>query len=196
MIAYLSGILADKKPNHAIIDIQGVGYWVGISLQCSSELPETGAAVKLHIYHHITENDQRLFGFLEEAEMHLFEALITVKGVGPKMALTILSGLNSRELRETIVRQDITRLSKIPGIGRKTAERMVVELKDKLGGTNPELRESGASDIRSESIAALESLGYRRADAENVVGTLLRNPESAGTDLSELIKMALKQLYK
>lgn len=196
MIAYLQGILAEKTESYVIIDTGGVGYQVGISSQTLSDLPKTGERVKVFIYHHFTDSEQRLFGFLTMDEKALFEKLITVKGVGPKLALGILSGMPHGDLIEVISRHDAIRLSGIPGIGKKTAERIVLELGDKLakiaGSGTSESQPSGSA--ATETISALESLGYRKMEAQKAVQQALK--ENRDADLSELLKNALRVLAK
>src|SRR5271155_4794223 len=132
MIAHLRGSLLAKHPNQAIVETHGVGYDVAISIPTFSELPSAGAEVALHIHTHVREDALNLYGFLRPAEKQLFEKLITVSGIGPKLAITILSGMPADEMVGSIRHNDIARLTRIPGIGKKTAERMVLELRDKL----------------------------------------------------------------
>jgi Holliday junction DNA helicase RuvA len=197
MIVYLNGKLADKNEGKAIIDCGGVGYGVEISLQTLDKLPARGEPVKLLIHHHITDSDQRLFGFINSDEKKVFEKLITVKGIGPKLALTIMSGMDAGSLREAILNQDHQLLAKIPGIGKKTAERMVVELKDKFlpGDSSPSGITSGKlNGSREEAISALESLGFKKRDAENAVMKVSNTNKEA--DAPALIKLALAQLKR
>lgn len=191
MIASLRGQLTEKSPNSVVIEAGGVGYEVGISVSCSAELPSVGHEAKLHIHHHITEADQRLFGFLHLAEKRLFELLLTVKGVGPKLALTILSGLDQDGIARAIASQDVGTLSRIPGIGKKTAERIVLELRDKMGGGGSVFRTDAPPDARSEAVSALEALGYKRADAEKAVGLALKEAADASNP-GELVKLGLR----
>lgn len=197
MIAFIRGELALKEGDFCIIDASGVGYRVEISRQTFDALPQSGAKVKLLIYHHITENDQRLFGFLAQNEKNLFERLITVKGIGPKLALTILSGMNASSLMQAIVTQNTASLSTISGIGKKTAERMVLELKDKLfDDSGPAIFPSAgsASSRNDEAVSALEALGFSRRDSAQVVGQIASgNPDLS---LSDLMKQALLQLKR
>ena len=132
MIAYLKGKIVQKSEDRLILDVRDVGYGVEISNQTFQTLPEKGKELEILIYHHFTDSDQRLFGFTSQKEKNLFERLITVKGIGPKLGLTILSGMSAPELIQAIVTQNTSALSGISGIGKKTAERMVLELKDKL----------------------------------------------------------------
>src|SRR5215510_4103871 len=137
MIAHLRGKLLAKHPNRAIVETAGVGYDVTISVPTFSDLPSVGSEVALHIHTHVREDLIGLYGFLRPGEKQLFEKLITVSGIGPKLAITILSGMPADEMVGSIRGNDVARLTRIPGIGRKTAERMVLELRDKLPGTVP-----------------------------------------------------------
>jgi Holliday junction DNA helicase RuvA len=194
MIAYLKGTLESRKSGECIVDVNGVGYLVEISNQTLETLPQAGEEIKIHIYHHITENDQRLFGFAGQKEKNLFERLITVKGIGPKSALTILSGMPAPALIEAIVTQNTTALAGISGIGKKTAERMVLELKDKLFDESQPSIISGDPEIRNrhdEAISALEALGFNKREAVQMVNNIAgRNPKAT---VSEILKLALTQ---
>ncbi len=197
MIAHLKGTLESKRDGECIIDVNGIGYLLEISNQTLDTLPGSGEQLKIHIYHHITENDQRLFGFATQNEKNLFERLITVKGIGPKSALTILSGMPAPVLIEAIVTQNTTALAGISGIGKKTAERMVLELKDKLFDESQPSVISGDPVIHSrhdEAISALEALGFTKRDASQMVGKIAgRNPEAT---VSEIVKLALAQMKR
>lgn len=172
---------------------------VGISTQTFSELPSDSSPVKLYIYHHFTESEQRLYGFLNKNEKNLFELLITVKSIGPKLALTMLSGMSAQQIIETIANQDAINLSRIPGIGKKTAERIVLELKDKLDSVlSSDIKSSRSlpvNQISDEAISALIALGYRKTDSERVVLQSLRG-NSSPKNVSDLIREALKSLNK
>lgn len=176
MIAFLKGYIEELVPDKVLLDVQGVGYRVEISSQTFEQLsPQT--EVKLLIYHHITDSDQRLFGFYTEDEKGLFEKLITVKGVGPKLGLTIVSGLPAGLLVQAIANSDITSLSRVPGIGKKTAERIALELKDKISEV-PAPANTGfqvSNGITEEVISALESLGFRKKEAEQATIKVLQN---------------------
>ncbi len=196
MIAFLEGRIEEKNGAYAILNVGGVGWQVEISRQTHDALPPAGREVRLLIYHHITESDQRLFGFSAAGEKELFEKLITVKGIGPRMALTILSGMNAELLIRAILQGDQPALSTIPGIGKKTAERIILELRDKLspadGGTGVSASGRTPSGSSKEAIDALEALGFRRNDAEKTVHAILREQPQA--EASELIKKALATL--
>lgn len=197
MIAFLKGFLDSKKEDACFIDVRGVGYRVEISSQTLQTLPDTGKEIKILIYHHITDSDQRLFGFASSKEKNLFERLITVKGIGPKLGLTILSGMAAPNLMEAIVTQDTSALSKISGIGKKTAERMVLELKDKLFDETQPSVATGSSAQRSkheEAVSALEALGFKNRDAEGSVQKITAsNPEIS---VSDIVKSALNRLNR
>jgi Holliday junction DNA helicase RuvA len=195
MIAYLNGRLQSKKEEECILDVNGVGYRVEISFQTLETLPEIGEELKLLIYHHITENDQRLFGFATHKEKNLFERLITVKGIGPKLGLTILSCMSAATLMEAIVTQDVPALSTVSGIGKKTAERMVLELKDKLFDESRPSVVSGTTEARSrreEAISALEALGFSKKLAGQSVNKI--SGQNPGATVSDIVKEALSQL--
>src|SRR5882757_8708846 len=171
MIAHLRGTLLAKHPNQAIVETHGVGYDVVISIPTFSELPTAGAEVALHIHTHVREDALSLYGFLRIAEKHLFEKLLTVSGIGPKLAITILSGMPADEMVGAIRGGDIGRLTRIPGIGKKTAERMVLELRDKLPAPTgtAEVALTAASPIEEDVLSALVNLGYQRMAAEKAL---------------------------
>ncbi|REL39161.1 Holliday junction branch migration protein RuvA [Rhodohalobacter sp. SW132] len=197
MIAYLKGTLHQKQNEQLIIDVSGVGYMVGISTQTLETLPERGEQIQLMIYHHIIDSDQRLFGFTSQKEKNLFERLITVKGIGPKLGLTILSGMPAADLIEAIVTQNTTALSGISGIGKKTAQRMVLELKDKLfDESEPSIvSEDGQKlDRKEEAVSALLALGFKKQNARKIVGSIIaENPKS---DVSDIVKRALSEIKR
>lgn len=198
MIAFLKGYIEEKSEGEVILDVSGVGYEVEISSITQEQLESAGSEVKLLIYHHITDSDQRLFGFFSADEKALFEKLITVKGVGPKLGLTILSGLPADQLIGAITNAEATTLSKVPGIGKKTAERIIVELKDKLAeyaasaGVTPAT--SSESGVMGEAISALEALGFKKKESEQAVIKALKNTGSENA--SVIIKKALASLNK
>jgi len=199
MIAYLKGLIHSKSPEQLIVDVHDVGYQLEISTQTFEELPAEGEEVQLLVYHHITDNDQRLFGFSNQNEKDLFELLITVKGVGPKLGLTILSGLPAEEITGAIVQKDKAALSQITGIGKKTAERMILELKDKISemvDVTYSKSSSGISgNLKEEAVSALQSLGFRKRDSEEAV-TLAAKDDDVDGNVQELVKKALSQLNK
>jgi Holliday junction DNA helicase RuvA len=177
MIAHLRGKLLAKHPNQAIVDTGGVGYDVTISVPTFSDLPGIGGEVTLHIHTHVREDAIALYGFLRSAEKSLFEKLITVSGIGPKLAITILSGMPADEMVDAIRGGDIARLTRIPGIGKKTAERMVLELRDKLPvEKHGEIAAVPAlSSVEEDVLSALVNLGYQRSMAEKALSSVSRN---------------------
>ncbi len=177
MIAHLRGRLITRHPNQAIVDAGGVGYNVTISVPTFSELPPLGGEVSLHIHTHVREDQIALYGFLRPEEKQLFEKLLTVSGIGPKLAITILSGMPTDEMVNAIRGNDVVRLTKIPGIGKKTAERMVLELRDKLAvaGNEPAAVMPSFSALQEDVLSALVNLGYQRAPAEKALGTVEKN---------------------
>ena len=177
MIAHLRGRLIARHPNQAIVDAGGVGYDVVISVPTFSELPPLGGEVSLHIHTHVREDQIALYGFLRPEEKQLFEKLLTVSGIGPKLAITILSGMPTDEMVNAIRGNDVVRLTKIPGIGKKTAERMVLELRDKLpvAGNEPAAVMPSFSTLQEDVLSALVNLGYQRAAAEKALGVVEKN---------------------
>jgi len=182
MIAHLRGTLLTKHPNQVVVETAGVGYEVNISVPTFSELPANGSEVALHIHTHVREDVIALYGFLRPPEKALFEKLMTVSGIGAKLAITILSGMAADDMAAAIRGNDLARLTKIPGIGKKTAERMVLELRDKLpavsGISAPTL--STMSAMEEDVLSALVNLGYQRAAAEKALQNAVKN--GAGRD--------------
>jgi Holliday junction DNA helicase RuvA len=184
MIAHLRGRLLSKHPNQVVVETAGVGYEINISVPTFSELPANGSEVALHIYTHVREDLIALYGFLRPAEKQLFEKLITVSGIGPKLAITILSGMAANEMAGAIRGNDLARLTKIPGIGKKTAERMVLELRDKLPeavGTST-LAAPAMSAMEEDVLSALLNLGYQRPAAEKALAGVVKNGKSGSFD--------------
>jgi holliday junction DNA helicase RuvA len=177
MIAHLRGRLLAKQPNQVIVEAAGVGYDVTISVPTYSELPGVGNEVALNIHTHVREDQIALYGFLQPSEKRWFEKLITVSGIGPKLAMTILSGMPADSMIGAIRGNDIARLTKIPGIGKKTAERMVLELRDKLPPPNEAAINQVASltPVEEDVLSALMNLGYQRAAAEKSLSSANKN---------------------
>jgi holliday junction DNA helicase RuvA len=181
MISHLRGKLLFKHPNQAIVEAGGVGYDVTITVPTFAELPQVGTELALHIHTYVREDVLALYGFLRPEEKQLFEKLISVSGIGPKLAVTILSGMPAEEMVAAIRGNDIARLTKIPGIGKKTAERMVLELRDKL----PPLGADAVTEIPTltavgdDVLSALTNLGYQRAGAEKAVAAIARNGKAS-----------------
>lgn len=198
MIAYLNGILTEKNPTHVIVDVQGIGYEVFIPLSTYEQLPEIGAECRLVTVMQIREDAHLLYGFSSTGEKELFLLLISVSGIGPKSAISILSSTPIHEFKKAILQEDLILLSSFPGIGKKTAQRLVVELKDKISqisGT-PSIRLTEKTDTRKaqvdEAVMALISLGYSRPVAEKAVVQIIRESAPAEISLQDLIKRALR----
>jgi len=195
MIAYLRGRLLEKHPNQAVIEIGGVGYDVSIPVSTFSLLPEPGREVALHIHTHVREDALALFGFHSREEKALFERLITVSGIGPRLAIGVLSGLPVPELVSAIRTGALEQLVRIPGVGRKTAERIVVELRDKLDGlagveTARPAAAAAWSPVEQEVLSALLNLGCTRPVAEKAV--LKAKAAGAGAEFEPLFRRALE----
>jgi Holliday junction DNA helicase RuvA len=187
MIGQLRGRLTDKRPNHLLVDVGGVGYLVAVPLSTYASLGDLHTEVTLLIHTHVREDALTLYGFLSSREKHFFEMLLGASGVGPSLALKILSGMSVEELVPAIRTGDVARLTRIPGVGRKTAERMVVELKDKLE-TVVVAGEKPAADV----VSALTNLGYEQRAAESAVAEAKR---TAGTaNFEKLLRAALHAL--
>lgn len=199
MIALLTGKIAHKSPEYIILDVNGVGYRVQIPFSTYYELPDTGAQISLTIYTHVKEDAISLYGFRTPAEKNFFQLLISVSGIGPKMGKDILSNIQVNELAAAITRGDLARLSAVPGIGKKTAERMVLELRDKvlkLDITAPPRDGEGvapAAGIEEDVASALVNLGYKEAVVKKTLSELRIPPEAS---MEEALKQALKALMK
>lgn len=194
MIAQLAGSLAYKSPDHIIIDVHGVGYQVQVSLNAFYRLPESGTPVQLLIHTHVREDALQLYGFLDREEKALFTLLLGVSGIGPRLALNILSGSPTQELEEALETGDLVRLVAIPGIGKKTAERLLVELRDKMKlvrGARAADDGQRVSGLETEAISALVNLGYRRTEAERAVKSACA---AGAADLEAVIRAALKRV--
>ncbi|MDX1548207.1 MAG: Holliday junction branch migration protein RuvA [Rhodothermales bacterium] len=199
MIAYVSGTLAEKKPTEAVIDVQGLGYRLLIPTSTFEGLPAAGQPVRLVTYQYVREDALQLFGFATAAERETFEVLIATSGVGPKLALAVLSAMRPAELRDHVLGGDASVLTSIPGVGRKTADRLIVELRDRLARLD---LGSGAAPLtggdaaraaaRSDALAALEALGFSRAAAERSLRKVLRNHPGVQS-AEELIRLSLRE---
>ena len=196
MIAHLRGTLLAKHPNQAIVETHGVGYDISISVPTFTEMPAAGAEVALHIHTHVREDALSLYGFLRLGEKHLFEKLLTVSGIGPTLAIKILSGMPADEMVGAIRGGDLARLTRIPGIGKKTAERMVLELRDKLPEQEgrPEAGTTLASPVEEDVISALLNLGYQRAAADKAL--LVARGGKSPQSFDVLFREALGSLSK
>jgi len=180
MIAFLRGRVADKQPNRVIVDVQGVGYDVHVPLSTYYEVGDEGAEVALRVYTHVREDALQLYGFLTDLERQVFERLISISGIGPKLAIAVLSGMEPRDLVASVQRGDVARLTGIPGVGKKTAERIVLELKDRLtqlaipAAVGIADVASGPDRLRGDLLSALQNLGYHRPQAEKAIEAVLQ----------------------
>jgi Holliday junction DNA helicase RuvA len=194
MIAYLKGTIFQKRPHQVIIDINGVGYCAAIPLTTYFKLGDVGQPAELLIHTHLTDNALSLFGFMTEDERDLFLKLIGISGIGPKLAMNILSGIESAELEDAIKKSDVGRISMIPGIGKKTALRITMELQDKIEKKEKLLAVKGSQE-KEDLISALLNLGFRRKEVERVVDDTLRHhSEEAGFE--KLLRECLKKMAK
>jgi len=193
MIAHLRGKLIAKHPNQAIVEAGGVGYDVVISVPTFSELPGLSSEVSLFIHTHVREDALALFGFLRAQEKQLFEKLLSVSGIGPKLAITILSGMPTEAMVASIKGNNVAALTRIPGIGKKTAERMVLELRDKLDAFGIPAATAVASPVEEDVVSALVNLGYQRPIAERA---LARLGSTAGESFDGLFRKAMAALAK
>ena len=208
MIAHLSGTLLSKEPNSVIIEVGGVGYEVTIPISTFYDLEESGSSVKLRIYTHVREDALQLYGFKTLRERELFMRLISVSGIGPKLGITLLSGMSADEMIASIRTNNLARLTLIPGVGRKTAERLVMELRDKVASlSSTELEEelggvataTGGSlatedSMRSDVLSALLNLGYQRGSAEKAVTSAL--DEGGDISVESILRRSLRKLAK
>jgi len=199
MIGLLRGRIADKQLNTLIVDVQGVGYQVHVPLSTFYDAGDIGTEITLRIHTHVREDALLLYGFLTELERQLFEKLIGINGIGPKLAIAVLSGMDPRELMTSVQRGDVARLTGIPGVGKKTSERIVLELRDRLaqlpGSTPADAAPSnGADRVRSDLLSALQNLGYHRPQAEKAIDATLQNMSSP--TFEHALKAALRELMR
>jgi holliday junction DNA helicase RuvA len=193
MIAHLRGRLISKNPNQAVIDCNGVGYDVTISVATFSELPAEGVEASLHIHTHVREDQLGLFGFADTREKRLFEKLLTISGIGPKLAITVLSGISADRLVAAIRGGDHGTLTRIPGIGKKTAERIVLEIKDKLDDLAVPVSDGGVHHgaAGDDALSALVNLGYPRPVAQKAIEAAVEKNPAAGADFETLFRAAM-----
>ena len=200
MIAFLRGRIIDKQPNLIVIDVQGVGYEVHVPLSTYYDAGEAGAEAALRIHTHVREDALQLYGFLTPLEEQLFERLISISGIGPKLGIAVLSGIEPAELVSAIQRGDVARLTTIPGVGKKTSERIVLELKDRLaqmaavpaGARSPEA--ATGDRLRDDLLSALQNLGYHRPLAEKAVDATLAKAEAP--TFEQALRGALRELMR
>ncbi len=197
MIAHLRGRILDKQPNRIVLDVQGIGYDVSVPLSTYYGLGDAGSEIALHIHTHVREDALALYGFFTRLEQDLFERLIGISGIGPKLALAVLSGIEPTELIRAIEQTDVARLTSIPGVGKKTSERIVLELKDRLPKT-PSAAAAGTavapSALRDDVLSALINLGYHRPLVEKALDSVVR--ASPTGDFERTLKQALRELAR
>jgi len=195
MISYIKGILAEKNPTSIVIETGGIGYQIEIPLSSFDAMGETGDEIVILTYLHVREDKMTLYGFATEKERKIFRLLIGISGVGPKLAQGILSGISANDLVEAITDMNIPMLTSAPGVGRKTAERIILELKDKVGSiyeTSVKGFEQKPSSVSREAVLALVSLGYNENKAQKAVNSIVR--EEPELTLEDVLKKALRNL--
>ena len=195
MIGSLIGLIKEKTPSAILLEVNGIGYEISIPLSTSFQLPKVGESAFLLTHLVVREDQHSLYGFATEEERKLFRALIKISGIGAKLAITILSGTNVTGFIQSVVNEDIDALVHLPGIGKKTAERLVVEMKDKISEISDEqhnLQDSGVNSAVAEAINALVNLGYKTKDAKNILDKI----DSEELSVEDLIRQALKSLNK
>ncbi|MEE2702609.1 MAG: Holliday junction branch migration protein RuvA [Myxococcota bacterium] len=195
MIARLEGRLAEKRPEGVILDVGGVGYEVRVPVSTFLALPDEGKTLRLRIYTYVREDTLALYGFLTDRERVVFGLLLGINGVGPRLALAILSGLPAEQLGDVVRRGDVSVLRSIPGVGAKTADRMLIELRDKVDRIEPEPRQASSSSAQSQALSALLNLGYPRAHADAAVRSALERLPGDPT-LETLIREALRDAVR
>jgi Holliday junction DNA helicase RuvA len=199
MIARLSGILIEKSVTQCIVDVHGVAYRVVIPLTTFYELSEIGQPVVIHIHTHVREDAIHLYGFHVQADREVFELMISVSGIGPKLAINVLSGIAAGELVRAVNEEDLKRLTGIPGVGKKTAERMILELKDKMAKIGREIPPGGTDtskaggQVKDDALSALVNLGYKGSAVKEVVDRIIREAQEPPS-LDRLLKQALRVL--
>ena len=205
MIAHLSGTLLSKQATSVIVDVGGVGYEVSIPLSTFYDLEDLGSTVQLRIYTHVREDAIQLYGFKTARERELFLKLISVSGIGPKLGITLLSGMSADEMIASIRTNNLARLTLIPGVGRKTAERLIVELREKVAelssaqleeelGAKPETTELTEDTVRADALSALLNLGYQRSGAEKAIDAALG--EGGDVSVESILRRSLKKLAR
>jgi Holliday junction DNA helicase RuvA len=194
MIARLFGRVADKHPNRLVVDVSGVGYEVHVPLSTFYVAADVGGEMTLRIHTHVREDQLALYGFATDLELTMFERLIAVSGIGPKLALGVLSGIEPRDLAGAIQRNDLARLTAIPGVGKKTAERICVELRDRLPKSIAATAPTAADSLRDDLVSALVNLGYHRQAVDRSLDRLLAH--KSDQKFEEVLRVALKELSR
>ena len=195
MIGWLHGIVRHKKPPYLLIDVHGVGYELEAPMTTFNHLPDTEESIGLYIHHLVREDTQSLFAFVCEYDRNLFRQLLRINGIGAKLGLTILSGMNAEELKNCVHNGDTRTLSRLPGIGKRTAERLVIELRDRLDNIRPQSastaeRSAARLDPTADAVSALVALGLKPPEASRRVGTI----QAAGLTCEEIVRLALQSM--
>lgn len=199
MITYVEGRLDDKQPTRAVLDVGGMGYEIFIPLSSYDRLPSAGGTVRLLVHDHVREDQHLLFGFMTEGERRMFGLLTSISGIGPRLALSALSSLTVRELTAAVVDGDVRRLNGISGVGKKTAERLVVELRDKISDADALEAAAGADEggtatpVARDAMLALVALGYKQDDARKMVQRVAGAGDTAGKSVEDIIREALSR---
>lgn len=200
MIAFLRGRVLDKQPNRIILDVHGVGYELHVPLSTYYDIGGEGSEVSLRVHTHVREDALQLYGFLTVLEQQVFERLIAISGIGPRLAIAVLSGIETRELVAAVQRGDVARLTGVPGIGKKTAERIVLELKERVAhltvpaGVDAVAIETSGDRLRDDLLSALQNLGYHRAAAEKAVATTLSS--TTEPSFEQALRSVLRELMR
>jgi Holliday junction DNA helicase RuvA len=200
MIAFLRGRVLDKQPNRIILDTHGVGYELHVPLSTYYDIGGEGSEVSLHVHTHVREDALQLYGFLTVLEQQVFERLIAISGIGPRLAIAVLSGIEPRELVAAVQRGDVARLTGVPGIGKKTAERIVLELKERVAhltvpaGIEASVLDTSGDRLRDDLLSALQNLGYHRATAEKAVASTLSS--TSEPSFEQALRSALRELMR
>ena len=198
MIGFLRGRVVEKQPNRILIDVHGVGYDVVVPLSTYYEIGDAGTEAALRVHTHVREDALQLYGFNSPLEQQLFERLISISGIGPKLAVSVLSGIETRELIGAVQRGDVARLTRVPGVGKKTAERIVLELKDRLAQIPAIVQAPAPADtgdrLRDDLLSALQNLGYQRSFAEKAVDAALTGSDEP--TFEQALRAALRELMR
>lgn len=199
MISYVQGAVAEKNPTRIVLDVHGIGYEILIPVSSFEKIPEIGAPCRLHTYFHVREDIQQLYGFASVEERELFQILISVSGIGPKSAIGILSSVSPQEFKKAVIQENLAVLTAVPGVGRKTAQRLVVEIKEKVARLSAGAEETKsvtpvttAPDVSDAAMMALISLGYSKSVAEKAIAKALQEKPEHDIALQDLIKIALR----
>lgn len=206
MISFIKGVLTHKSPTWIEVDVNGMGFGLGIPLSTFDRLPEKGEKIHLLTYLQVKEDGFSLFGFLTPAEKEIFSMLLSVSGIGPKISLALLSSLSEHQIEKAVLTDDLSLLSSVHGIGKKTAERIILDLRDKmkkrgvsidLSGSGAPLKTSSSFDqINEDAVSALITLGYPVSDAKSIIASITKNPEGASLPIEALIREGLNRLMK